>query len=122
MTSLFERLGGDDAIHLAVDKFYDHILADERIKHFFVGIDMVKQRGHQRRFLKYAFGGSPNYPGRSMREAHRRLVEEMNLSDQHFDAVAENLTLTLKELNVASDLIDEVLAIVESTRDDVLNR
>ena len=44
------------------------------------------------------------------------------LGDGHFDAVAENLVATLKELNVPQELIDEVVALVSGTRDDVLNR
>lgn len=54
-----------------------------------------------------------------MREAHAHLK---GLNDGHFDAVAENLIATLKELTVPQELIDEVVAIVAPTRDDVLNR
>ena len=35
MTTLFEKLGGAAAVDLAVDKFYQRVLQDERIKHFF---------------------------------------------------------------------------------------
>ena len=73
-------------------------------------------------FLTYAFGGAPNYSGRSMREAHRHLVEEQGLDDRHFDAVVEDLALTLRELNVAEELVREVIDVTESVRDDVLNR
>lgn len=106
----------------AVDKFYGKVLADDRIKHFFEGVDMVNQTKHQKVFLTYAFGGIPNYPGKSMRKAHAHLVEKMGLNDSHFDAVIELLGATLKELGVADDLIGEVAAIGESTRNDVLNR
>jgi len=122
MTTLFEQLGGDGAVDAAVDKFYDKVLADDRIKHFFVNTDMNKQRQHQKRFLTYAFGGSPDYPGRSMRAAHQKLVDEHGLNDSHFDAVVENLASTLTELGVGADLIGEVAKIAESIRDDVLNR
>ena len=122
MSTLFEKLGGADAVNVAVDKFYEKVLSDDRIKHFFDDVDMVQQKKHQKRFLTYAFGGAPNYPGRSMREAHKRLVEEMGLDDGHFDAVMENLGATLTELGVPADLISEAAAIAESTRNDVLNR
>ena len=122
MSTLYERLGGEAAIDAAVDKFYDKVLADDRIKHFFEGVDMARQRGHQKKFLTFAFGGAPSYPGQSMRVAHRRLVEEMGLSDEHFDAVVENLGATLKELGVTDDLIAEAAAIAESTRSDILGK
>jgi hypothetical protein len=72
--------------------------------------------------LTFAFGGASQYNGRSMRTAHSRLVEQMNLSDQHFDAVAENLAATLQELAVSPDLVQEVLGLVETLRNEVLSR
>lgn len=122
MNTLYERLGGEAAVDAAVDKFYGKVLVDARIKHFFDGLDMDRQRRHMKVFMGYAFGGIPSYSGKSMRDTHRRLVEDMALSDSHFDAVMENLGDTLKELGVAHELIAEAATIVEATRDDVLNR
>ena len=122
MSSLYERLGGAAAVDAAVDLFYTKVLADDRIKHFFEGVDMKRQAGHQKAFLTYAFGGSPNYSGKNMREGHKHLVEKLGLNDSHFDAVMENLGAALTELGVAPDLIQEAAAITESTRNDVLNR
>ena len=56
-----------------------------------------------------------------MRKAHAHLVEK-GLNDTHLDAVMEHLTGTLEELKVPKELIDEVAAIAESTRNDVLGR
>lgn len=120
--SLYERLGGRDAVGAAVEIFYRKVLADPRVNYFFDGIDMNRQRAKQKAFMTYAFGGAPNYSGQSMRDAHKRLVEEKGLGDEHFDAIAELLQDTLEELSVPENLTGEVMAIVESTRDDVLNR
>ena len=122
MSTLFERIGGAGAVDAAVDKFYGKVLADDRIKHFFKGIDMKSQSAHQKAFLTYAFGGTAEYSGNSMRAAHKVLVEEHGLNDGHFDAVIENLGTTLKELGVPDELIKEAADIAESTRNDVLNR
>jgi hemoglobin len=124
MDTLFERLGGERAIESAVDRFYDRVLKDERIGHFFAGVDMEKQRRHQKAFLTYVFGGQSQYSGRSLRAAHKRLVEEMGLESQHFDAVIEDLLLTLREMGVPDELIARVneVANTEETRKDVLNR
>jgi hemoglobin len=51
MTTLFEKLGGAAGVDLAVDKFYERVLQDDRIKHFFANVDMTKQRQHQKDFL-----------------------------------------------------------------------
>jgi hemoglobin len=120
--SIFEKLGGEAAVSIAVDVFYGKVLADERIKHFFSGVDMGQQKIHMERFMKYAFGGSTNYSGKSLRDAHKHLVEKMGLSDEHFDAVLENLGTALKDIGVDAGLVAEAAQIVESTRSDVLNK
>ena len=122
MITLFERIGGDEMVDAAVDKFYAIVLADDRIKHFFANTDMNKLRIHQRRFLTYAFGGMPEYLGKNMRDAHNALVNKRGLTDEHFDAFAEDFTTALHELGVAKNLIAEAKTLVETTRKEILNR
>ena len=119
--SLFERIGGKAAVEGAVDLFYSKVMADELLIPFFEGVEMEKQRGKQKAFLSYAFGGMPSYPGKNLREGHQHLVER-GMGDQHFDAVAGHLQATLVELGVPDDLVQAVMAIAGSTRDDILNR
>jgi len=119
--SLYDQLGGEAAVNAAVDVFYRKVLSDYRINRFFDSSDMEKQAAKQRAFLTMAFGGPNNYTGTDMRTAHARFVK-MGLDDSHFDAVMEHLTGTLQELNVPENLIAQVAAIAESTRNDVLGR
>jgi len=120
--SLFEQIGGAAAVEAAVDIFYRKVLSDDRVAHFFEGVDMDKQRGKQKAFLTMAFGGPHNYSGKDMRAAHAHLVAKLGLNDTHFDAIVELLGATLRELGVKDDLISQVAAIAESTRSDVLGR
>ena len=119
--SLYAKLGGEAAVDAAVDIFYRKVLSDDRISHFFEGVDMEKQAAKQKAFLTMAFGGPHNYTGLDMRKGHAQLVKQ-GLNDSHFDAVMENLGATLRELGVAENLIAQVAAIAESTRNDVLGR
>jgi hemoglobin len=119
MTTLFEKIGGRDAVKAAVDIFYTKVLSDHRISKFFEETDMDGQRRKQILFLTYAFGGPNNYDGKKMRDAHDYLVKK-GINDKHFNAVMENLGQTLKELNVPDELIAEAAKIAESTRKDVL--
>lgn len=121
MTTLFDQLGGAAAVDAAVDIFYDKVLADDRIRHFFAQTDMARQRAHQKAFLTVAFGGPNHYTGRDMRAGHAKLVQE-GLNDSHFDAVVELLAATLTELGVSGALIQEVVAVAETVRNDVLGR
>jgi hemoglobin len=119
--SLYEQLGGDVAVNAAVDVFYRKVLADDRISRFFDSVDMDRQAAKQKAFLTMAFGGPNHYTGLDMRKAHAPLLK-MGLNDSHFDAVVELLGATLKDLGVPENLIAEVAAIAETTRNDVLNR
>ena len=121
MESLYKRLGGAPAIKAAVDVFYGKVLADDRIRHFFEGVDMDRQRAKQRGFLTMVTGGPNAYTGKDMREGHRHLVAK-GLNDSHVDAVIEDLGETLRELGVSEEDIAEVAALANSVRDDVLDR
>ncbi len=119
--TLYEQLGGKAAIDAAVDKFYEKMLADDRVSSFFSGVDMDGQRNKQRKFLAYAFGGPVSYTGKDMREGHAHLLGK-GLNDSHVDVVIEHLGNTLLELGVAEELVKQVAAIAEGARDDVLSR
>ncbi len=119
MSTLFERLGGEGAVDAAVDIFYRKVLTDDRISHFFEGVDMAEQAKKQKAFLTMVFGGPNNYSGKDLRAGHAHLT---GLDDSHVDAVVENLGGTLQELGVPESDIAEVAAIANSVRDDVLNR
>ncbi len=121
MATLYERLGGSDAIDASVDIFYEKVLADPLLIPFFAHTDMVKQKRMQRAFLTMAFGGPGNYNGRNMREAHTKSVEQ-GMGDEHFDAVVGHLAATLKQLGVGDDDINDVAEVANSIRDDVLNK
>lgn len=63
-STLFERLGGEEAVNATVERFYVNLLSNESTKGFFITTDMDKLRNHQKRFLTYAFGGPSKYTGR----------------------------------------------------------
>ncbi len=116
--SVYESIGGEAAVDAAVDIFYRKVLADDLISGFFDSVDMDAQRAKQKSFLTVAFGGPNAYTGKDMREAHKH----MNLTEDHFNAVAGHLVETLQELNVAQDLIDEIVGICLTVKADVLNQ
>ena len=61
---------------------------------------MSKQKKMQKLFLTFVFGGETKWNGRSLKAAHKSLVEKQSLNDMHFDAIAELLSATLKDLQV----------------------
>ncbi len=117
--SIFDRIGGENAVDAAVDIFYRKVLRDPITAPFFDSVDMDSQRTKQKAFLTMAFGGPHRYSGKDLRAAHATLVAK-GLNDAHFNAVAGHLQATLRELDVPADLIGEVMAVAGSTRADVL--
>ena len=117
---LYDRVGGNKAMEIAVDHFYRKVLADELVGRFFEDVDMAGQRLKQKNFLSMAFGGPYQFSGQDMRKAHSRLVEKLGLTHEHFDRVLYLFSETLRELNVSEKERDGMLAVLESSRDDVL--
>ena len=116
--TLFSRIGGMPAVDAAVDIFYGKVMQDQRINHFFRHIDMGTQSGKLKAFLAFAFGAPIPYTGKGLRESHKH----MQLEEIHFNAVAEHLAGTLQELQVPAMLIDEVMTIAGSVKNEVLNQ
>ncbi len=119
---LYNRVGGDKAMELAVDLFYRKVLADEFVAPFFEDVDMDGQRQKQKAFLSMAFGGPYQYSGLDLRKAHQRLIDELGMNNDHFNRILQILKETLHELDLPERPIEEMLGILETTREDVLCR
>jgi hemoglobin len=117
--SLYQRVGGENAILAAAALFYDKVLADPELAPFFANLDMEHLVRKQVAFMSWAFGGPERYQYRPLREAHAGLRLQ-GLGDRHFDRVAQHLSATLQELGIAPDLIAEALGIVEGTRAQIV--
>ena len=105
----------------AVSLFYEKVMADAELAPFFDGMDMDAQIQKQVAFMTMAFGGPHDYTGRDLTTAHAGLIKR-GLNDDHFDRVGACLEAALEELSVDAALIDETLALVETTRDAVFGR
>jgi len=114
--SIFDRIGGQKSVNAAVEIFYGKVIADPIVNGFFKNTDMKAQRAKQAKFLAFVMGGPEKWKGKSMLEAHKG----MNLTDEHFGAIAGHLQSTLEELKVPADIIGEIMAIAASTHDDVV--
>ncbi|MDM5327021.1 group 1 truncated hemoglobin [Neobacillus sp. CF12] len=115
--TLFEKVGGEEAIAKVVDYFYSElVLKDETVNHFFIETDMEKQRRHQTKFISFALGGPNQYSGQSMTKAH----QGMNLQPVHFNAIVKHLHDALAHFRVNEADIDTALTNVASLRDDIL--
>ena len=120
--SLYDQLGGEAAIMATVEVFYQKVLGDATVAHFFTAIPMETQSNKMIGFMTWAFGGPVEYRGRDLRLAHASLVQNQGLSDLHFDAVAGHLRSALTDLSIEEPLIEQVLQAVGGLRHEVLGR
>ncbi|SEN23344.1 hemoglobin [Mesobacillus persicus] len=114
--SLYEKVGGEEAIAKVVDYFYHQlVLKDDSVNHYFEGTDMEKQIRHQTKFISFALGGPHQYSGKSMEKAH----EGMNIQPEHFNAIVTHLHDALTHYGVSESDIGQALEKVGSLRDDI---
>lgn len=114
--SLYDQVGGNTAVKAAVTVFYNRVLADETLAHWFEGIDLSRLRAHQRAFLAAALGGPELFAGRDIATAHAG----MNITDEAFDTIIQHLAATLHDLGASDDLVAEVRSRLEALRVDVV--
>ncbi|ADD05585.1 globin family protein [Natrialba magadii ATCC 43099] len=114
--TLYDRLGGADAIGAVVDEFYDRVVADEQVAHFFDDVDMQKQRTHQAQFISSVAGGPVEYTGGEMEAVH----DGMGIDHDEFDAIATHLNDALLEFDVDDDDREAVLEAIESYREPIV--
>jgi hemoglobin len=120
--SLYERLGGVYTIAVVVDDFIDRIMGDSRLNAN-PRVDEAHHRVTPQGFKYYvteqvcwAAGGPQTYSGRSMLETHRELL----ITSEEWDAFMDDFRQTLAKFDVPERETGELVAIVESTRDDIV--
>jgi hemoglobin len=116
MPTLFERLGGLDAITAVVDSFVGRCAADPRINAKFVRTDIPRLKKMLIDQVCEAAGGPCTYTGRSMRETH----DGMGVTAGEFDALVEDLVATLDGFNVPEAEKQELLGVLGPMRGEIV--
>jgi hemoglobin len=116
--TLFQRMGGINAVKAVVDEFYSRIQQDERVQAFFVAISMAHLKRHQVEFLKIAFSHAPDGLDvhNLLLEKHKRLFATAGLNETHFDVVVGHFLAACAVHNVSQNLMDEAAAIISPLR------
>jgi len=115
-SSLYDRLGGKDAIAAVVADFRARSVADDRIKAKYLKTDSGRLERMLVDQICEAAGGPCVYAGRDMRLAHTN----MGVTAAEFDAQVEVLVASLNHFDVPSAEQDELLALLAPMRDDIV--
>jgi len=120
--SLYERLGGVYAIATVVDDFIDRVMADARLN----ANPKVDEAHHKvaPAGFKYlvteqvceAAGGPQRYTGRTMSDSHA----ELDITEEEWQAFLDDFRQTLAKFSVPQQEQDELFAIVDSTKGDIV--
>ena len=119
---LYERLGGVYAIAAVVDDFIDRIMQDSRLNAN-PKVDEAHHRISKAGFkylvteqVCWAAGGPQVYTGRSMRDSHAHL----EITEFEWQSFLDDLHQTFDKFEVPAAERAELLAIVESTKSDIV--
>jgi hemoglobin len=122
--SLWERLGGEPAVKAVVHDLVAAAAADPKVNftrngQFKLDADgIAKLEARLVEFVSSATGGPLPYSGRSMRAAH----VGMKITDDEFNALAVDLATVLKKYSVPQAEIDELMAIIGTTRKEIVGQ
>jgi hemoglobin len=115
--SLYDRLGGKEAITLVVDDFVANIANDTRINTRFVNTDIPAFKAKLVDQICEATGGPCKYTGKSMRESHTGL----RITEAEFTALVEDLQKSLNKYKVGEKEQGELLGALGAMKPDIVN-
>jgi hemoglobin len=116
--SLYDRLGGMDAIKAVVSDFIDTQAADPKLQHFYAKTDTKYLKGQISDFICQASGGPCKYTGMDMKDAH----DGRHVHEADFNVTVGNLVSVLNKYKVPDAEQKELLALLGPLKPDILEK
>lgn len=119
--SLYQRVGGYDALAAVVDDFIGRLVSDKRFEKFFAGFSVDSKKRIRQHILDQfcaATGGPCIYMGRDMKTTHGGL----GITETDWDAAAKHLVSSLDKFKVPEKEKGELLAFVTSLKKDIVEK
>jgi len=119
--SLYERLGGYNAVAAVVEDWVSRLVADKQFERFFVGHSADSKKRIRQHIVDQfcaAAGGPCVYTGRTMRDSHAGL----GITEADWDAAAKHLVATLDKFKVGEQEKKDLLAFVVSLKGDIVDK
>jgi hemoglobin len=120
--TLYDQLGGKDAIKAVVHDFLGNVAADTKINKRFAKTDIPKLEGLLVDQICAATGGPCKYAGKTMADAHKG----MKISEDEFTALVGDLVKSLDKFKVAhkdkNDPGSQLLAALGGMKGDIVNK
>lgn len=115
--SLYERLGGENAIRNIATVILENHLANDVVKARYMDSDRQEVIRVVTEFICVGTGGPQTYSGKDMLAAHKG----MNISEREYMAVLDDILAALNTQGVGQREKEELLFIAYSLRGDILH-
>src|SRR5688572_24457828 len=121
--SLYERLGGVNAIAMVVDRFSDEIVKNPKLnvnpalKEWNKTGQLAGLKFMRTLWLCQAAGGPFQYTGKPLSAAHA----DLHITSEEFDEVGAEIARALDHFKVPERAKQEVLAAIVANKGDVIN-
>jgi len=119
--SLYERIGGYNALAAVVDDFIGRLVTDKQFERFFAGHSVDSKKRIRQHILDQfcsATGGPCVYTGREMKTSHGGL----GITNADWEAAAKHLAASLDKFKVPEKEKGEVLAFVTTLKKDIVEK
>ena len=113
--TLFERVGGEQAVSDLIHDFYDRVLADLELKPFFKDVSVDKLRRMQREFFSAALDGPFLYTGRPLSHVHHG----RGITKHHFALYIGHLIDTLQGHGINDQDVQEIIARINTYAEEI---
>lgn len=116
--TLYERLGGESGVRKIVNDILDRNADNPIIGHYFQTVNMENLKQLVFEFFSMGIGGPHKYSGRDMVTTHTGL----NIKEEDFQLANNDTRLALHENGVGEKEINEVITILDSLKDQVVEK
>lgn len=113
--TLFERVGGEQAISGLIDEFYDRVVADPDLKPFFKNTSMEKLRRMQFEFFSAALDGPILYTGRPLSHVHHG----RGITKNHFALYVDHLIGTLRDHGINEQDVNDLVGRISTYANEI---
>ena len=114
--SLYDRLGGMDAIKAVVSDFVDAQASDPKLQHFYAKTDTKYLKGQLSDFVCSASGGPCKYTGMDMKDAH----DSRQVHEEDFNVTVGHLVDVLNKYKVPEAEQKELLGLLGPLKPDIV--
>jgi len=116
MSTLYEKIGGNETIDRLITAFYVKVLSDPELRPFFDGVSIEKLKTMQRAFFQVALDGPVPDLKFSLFEAH----QGRGIERKHLTKFTDYLVATLAEIGVPDEFSLEIYQRIGTYSNEIL--